>query len=230
MKIAVCISGQPRAYDKAYEYLSKNLLNDYEVDIFFHTWENNVYETKDVVDLYKPKSYNVTKSLPKEFASRFTNIADPSYPAISTVSSYYSLFQASKLRIDYETEHGQYDFVVKTRFDYALNGKIPFDQLQKDRLYIPDCRMVPTRDFGNDQFAFGSSIVMTEYMNTYLYLNTFYELGVLMNGEDMMRANLHRSGLVGERLIYVNMNNPFPPGPYNGTTHSLIRDDMDKWK
>jgi hypothetical protein len=51
-----------------------------------------------------------------------------------------------------------------------------------------------------------------------------------MIGEDMMSANLKRAGLVGERLQYVDMNNPFPPGPYNGTPHSLIRDDMDLWK
>ena len=29
--------------------------------------------------------------------------------------------------------------------------------------------------------------------------------------------------------VYVDMNNPFPPGPHNGTWHSLIRDDYDQW-
>jgi hypothetical protein len=44
-----------------------------------------------------------------------------------------------------------------------------------------------------------------------------------------MRANLHEHNLHGENLVYVNMNNPFPPGEHNGTWHSLIRDDYAQW-
>jgi hypothetical protein len=123
-----------------------------------------------------------------------------------------------------------YDWVVKTRFDYAINGVIPFEQLDRNKLYIPNCRMSPLRDFGNDQFAFGASAVMTDYMSTYLYMRQYYDAGCAMIGEDMMSANLHRHGLIGENLVYVDMNNPFPPGKYNGTPHSLIRDDMELWK
>ena len=36
--------------------------------------------------------------------------------------------------------------------------------------------------------------------------------------------------LYGDYLEYVNMNNPFPPGEFNGTWHSLIRDDCGEWK
>ena len=105
-----------------------------------------------------------------------------------------------------------------------------FEQLDKSKLYIPNCRMVPSRDFGNDQFAFGSSSVLTEYMSTFLYMDQFYNAGCTMIGEDMLSANLRRSGLIGDRLVYVDMRNPFPPGKYNGTPHSLIRDDTELWK
>ena len=33
--------------------------------------------------------------------------------------------------------------------------------------------------------------------------------------------------LYGDYLEYVNMDNPFPPGEFNGTWHSLIRDDCE---
>jgi hypothetical protein len=46
----------------------------------------------------------------------------------------------------------------------------------------------------------------------------------------MMKAQLHQYGLHGEFLEYVNMNNPFSPGEFNGTWHSLIRDDCGEWK
>jgi hypothetical protein len=123
----------------------------------------------------------------------------------------------------------KYDWVIKARTDYALNVKIPFEELDNTKLYIPNCRMVPERDFGNDQFAFGSEETMFKYMSTYQNLDKYYEAGNQFIGEDMMRANLHEHGLIGEKLVYCNMNNPFPPGPHNGSWHSLIRDDYDQW-
>lgn len=232
MKIAVCISGQPRAYAQGYEYMKRNLLDKYDCDIFIHTWKNKVYNTDDVISLYKPKLHEVEN--PYEdgiFDHLFPNTPNAKgWPPTATVSMFYSMFKSLTLKAEYEMEVGKYDWVVKTRFDYAINGVIPFEQLDRNRLYIPNCRMTPMRDFGNDQFAFASNGIMTDYMSTYLYLRFYYEGGVPMIGEDMMSANLNRHGLTGENLVYVDMKNPFPPGPYNGTPHSLIRDDMELWK
>lgn len=230
-RIAVCISGQPRSFQKGYQFVKKNLIDNNDCDVFIHTWENDVYDCKDVIDLYKPVSYKIEKFPEGEFDKKYTNTPNPSvFPARNSVMAYYSIFQSMLLKIDNELKTKQYDWVVKTRFDYAVNGRLPFDQLDKNKLYIPNCRVVPTRDFGNDQFAFGSSSVMNDYMSTYINLDTFYNMGVQMNGEEMMRANLHKHNLIGDRLMYVDMNNPFPAGPYNGTPHSLIRDDMELWK
>lgn len=232
MKIAVCISGQPRAYKQGYEYLKRNLLDRYDCDIFIHTWHNKVYRTVDVIDLYKPKLWSAEDSFATEpFDSKYTNTPNAKgWPPHATVSMFYSLFQSLMLKTNYEIKNQRYDWIVKTRFDYALNAIIPFEKLDSNTLYIPNCRMTPLRDFGNDQFAFGSNRVMTDYMTTYLYMDHYYNAGCAMIGEDMMSANLHRHDLVGKNLMYVDMNNPFPPGPYNGTPHSLIRDDMELWK
>jgi len=232
MKIAVCISGQPRAYKEGYEYLKRNLLDHYDCDIFIHTWRNRVYDTGTVLALYKPTRAKVDEKLPESVLNRkytFTPNAR-NWPPFATVSSFYSLFQSLLLKVEEETFYQPYNWVVKTRFDYALNFKIDFESLDPQNLYIPNCRMVPTKDFGNDQFAFGRTNIMNDYMSTYLNLDHYYRMGTAMIGEDMMRANLRKYGLVGDRLEYVDMNNPFPPGPYNGTPHSLIRTDMDLWK
>ena len=232
MKIAVCISGQPRAYAQGYEYMKHNLLDKYDCDIFIHTWHNKVYRSGDVIELYKPVDFLVENTLSKSFYdSKFTNTPNAAgWSPHATVSMFYSMFQSLFLKTKHELLFSKYDWIVKTRFDYAINGVIPFEQLDKNKLYIPNCRMTPMRDFGNDQFAFGSNMIMTDYMSTYLYMNEYYEAGCAMIGEDMMSANLHRHGLIGENLVYVDMKNPFPPGPYNGTPHSLIRDDMELWK
>jgi hypothetical protein len=123
----------------------------------------------------------------------------------------------------------QYDWVIKSRTDYALNVQIPFDIWDNRKLYIPDCRMVPMKDFGNDQFAFSSQENMLKYMSTFDHIDEYYNSGTQFIGEELMSANLHRYNLYGPNLEYVNMSNPFPPGPHNGTWHSLIRDDYEEW-
>jgi hypothetical protein len=89
--------------------------------------------------------------------------------------------------------------------------------------------MVPTRDFGNDQFAFSGSQNMNKYMQTFLHIPKYYKEGTQIIGEDLMSANIKHFGLTGDKLVYVDMKNPFPPGAHNGTPHSLIRDDYEQW-
>jgi hypothetical protein len=225
MKIALCFAGLPRFFEKGYEYYEKNLLKHYDVDVFFHTWDDTDYEK--VFNLYKPKDFSVSKKLNSETTnSTYTRCADSvNFPAYATVSSFCSIYHSCLVKTNYEFRNGfVYDWVIKTRFDYALNLMIPFEKLTSSKLYVPHCRYTPAHDFCNDQFAFSSSSNMNKYMSTYLFMNHFYEQGSIMNAEDMLSENLKYHNLIGEKMVYVDMNNPFPPGPKNATPHSLIRD------
>lgn len=222
MKIALCFSGQARSFEKGYEYYKKNLLDHYDVDVYIHSWKFE--NERNLLELYRPKSYEFETPPLGNFDNRYTNTPNPQkHPPKFTYRMLYSMFRCSQIVL------GNYDWVIKSRTDYALNVKIPFEKLDNQLLHIPNCRMVPQRDFGNDQFAFSSQENMLKYMSTYVNIDKYYNAGNQFIGEDMMRANLHEHGLHGEKLVYVDMNNPFPPGPHNGTWHSLIRDDYDQW-
>jgi hypothetical protein len=127
-----------------------------------------------------------------------------------------------------EIQYGQYDWVIKSRFDFALSEPLPFDRFIKDTIYMPPCRRVFGDWLGNDQFAVGDSNIMNKYMSTYTRMNEYYVNGTQMIGEEMLRANLLAYNIAG-RIGYVDLKPPFPPGPRNGTPHFLIRDDIDKW-
>jgi hypothetical protein len=223
MKIALCFCGQARSFEKGFEYYKRNLLDHYDVDVYIHGWKMPNGE-KALVQLYNPKDYLLEDKLVGNYDSIYTNTPNSQkWPPRFTYSALYSMAQANTL-ID-----GEYDWVIKSRTDYALNTKIPFEELDNTKLYIPNCRMVPERDFGNDQFAFSSQENMNKYMTAWDHVDEYYDSGVQFIGEDIMQANLRKHGLVGDKLVYVNMNNPFPPGPHNGTWHSLIRDDYEQW-
>lgn len=221
MKIALCFSGQLRSFEKGYEYYKRNLLDHYDVDVYIHSWTPG---NPEIVKLYNPKNVLFSTPLLENVNNKYTNTPNPQkFPPNNTYSMLYSMYMVSKML------KTKYDWVIKSRTDYALNVQIPFDKLDNTKLYIPNCRMVPERDFGNDQFAFGSQSTMDKYMKTYLFIDEYYAAGNQFIGENMMQANLHKHNLHGENLVYVNMNNPFPPGPHNGTWHSLIRDDYEQW-
>jgi hypothetical protein len=241
MKIALQLSGQPRGYKKAYEYLHKNFLQHYDVDVFFHTWDQSVYSTDTVEEYYKPVSCLVTTPFNRETVdtinSKYIKTPDAkNWPPSATLSSFYSIWAANNLRVRHEIHTDTaYDYVMRTRFDFALNTDIStqFDRLRSvmdsGLIIVPSDRGTGNPFFCNDQWAFGTGRAITEYCSTYMFLMDFYKSGVQFIGEDLLSANLKRIR-GNHRIVLLDMKHPFPPGLYNGTPHSLVRDDMELWK
>lgn len=231
-KVALCLSGQLRSVKAGYEYIKKNLLDQYNVDVFLHTWNNGPsIHWVSIHESYKPLIAKDSIVFNGESIDRkYPKVASVKHPARNTVSMYYSVFMANLLKKEYELEKGfTYDAVVRCRTDYALNIVPDILNMELNKVYVPNCRMVPDRNFCNDQFAYGSSRVMDAYSETFCNLDKLYEMGFPMNAEEMLSGNLQLNRLVGDNLVYVDMRNPFPPGPLNGTTHSLIREDFREW-
>lgn len=228
MRIALCLSGQPRSFRAGYEYYRKNLLDKYDVDVFIHTWQGK--DAQDVCNYYHPMTFASDTSLSPLLNEKYTNTPDAiKWPPMFTVSALYSTFRSCLMKIDNEIKTSQYDWVIKTRFDFALPVEIPFDSLERGKLYMPPCRLKAFGDWlGNDQFAIGDSDIMNKYMSTYLNIERYYNSGIQMIGEEMLRANLLENNLK-KSIVYIDMPPPFPPGPRNGTPHFLIRDDVEEW-
>ena len=235
MKIALCISGQPRMWEKGFEYHYKNIIKGNDVTVFLHSWEMPGEEMQKISAKYEAVNF-VTSPNPTVDLSKYTNTPPPSPNwkvkdgRMSTYAQMFAIKECMQSKSDYEAYHDmKFDWVVRSRFDFAINARIPFETLNPNKLYIPNCRMSPNRDFGNDQFAFSSSENMDKYADAYNHIDEFYNSGVQYMMEDFMSANWKRNNLVGENLVYCDVNHPFPPGEYNGTWHSLLREDMEEW-
>lgn len=233
MRVALCLSGQPRSWRTGYDYIYKNLLSKHDVDVFLHFWaeDNDAQLVSDIVDLYKPVKWKTRKEFISSYFNRFERNGGPGWPPRNPYHSYYSVFHCNLLKKDHEIEQGHYyDYVVRTRFDYALNRELPFNEVLENKIYIPADRMNETRTVGSDAFAFGTSKTVDRYCMTYMFLDFLYDhANVPMNAEEMLAGNLAIQGLTGNNLIYVDMNNPFPPDRFGSMQHSFIRDDYLKW-
>lgn len=219
MKIALCLTGLPRSYRQGYEYIHANLLSKYDTDVFFHTWITD--DCLDLIQVYNPKSYLFEKPLGKLFAEKYTRISNPNFPAYNTASSFYSVFNSILLKRKYELSNDiTYDFVVRCRFDMALNFVPDFNESVSDLLYVPDDLTHIGSPLISDHFAYGSSKIIDRYSMTFLNLDMLYESGVRMNSEEMCTANIELNSLKVRRI---SMNNPFPPDQFGILSHSFIR-------
>ncbi len=137
MKIAICISGQPRNYEKGYLELKKWFLDKYDCDVYIHTWKDTSpmdaghkfvperqYQFTDadydnIIKLYNPKTWYFQKPIPFDA----TNIKGPhlDYRLNSLLSASYSIHACYNLVREWGIE---YDLIIRTRFDLEFTNYI----------------------------------------------------------------------------------------------------------
>ena len=203
MKIAICISGQPRNVEQGFEYIRPNLIEGNDVDVFVHTWWNpEVVGTSymrvgrevsapvesDVItkigQLYNPVSMLVQHQImfdEKNYAER----AYPSVIPFASLSHKYSLMRVHELR----RECGRtYDVVVRIRFDLALQTKILFKEYDLNTVHIPNGWPHPVGT--DDAFAFGNPANMDVFSNLFNCMEDLYERGIAFCDELLLNQHL----------------------------------------
>lgn len=229
MKIALCLSGQPRSFEKGYEYHKKNLLDHYNVEVFIHSWMYPEELLDKIEALYKPKDVEYELPLNERYFDKY-RVGNVQYPAYNTTQMFYGVFMANQICKKYsQTLNIKYDVVIRSRFDFAINAVLPYDEIEDGKIYVPNCRQNPEHTVANDQYAYGRPEVMNLYAQTYNNIDFLHSHGCPYNGEELMCANLNAYGLTGNNLVYVEVQHPFEPDKYGSMRHSLIRDDFSDW-
>jgi hypothetical protein len=158
MKVALCISGQPRSVESGWESL-KVIIENNNPDVFVHTWWDDTYldegvptshmgtETnihKDTLrvieDLYNPISMVVDP--PKDVfdgcdnelrRDRIVNIdvSESSNYIYNSSSMWWSLKQSIELKKGFEVDNRfLYDVVIRARFDLFVDKFLDFSKTE----------------------------------------------------------------------------------------------------
>jgi len=164
MKIALCLSGQPRSIKESFGYIKNNLMIPNNItDVFIHTWWRPEWKDKtfinhhsrpnhnfsgteieDIKRLYSPKSLLVENDLDyhehvkKEYAENDDYISQEKLNIINTYFGYYSTFKVNELKNKYGEENGiKYDMIVKTRLDICPLKILSLQHLDSSKLHVP---------------------------------------------------------------------------------------------
>jgi hypothetical protein len=188
MKVALCISGQPRSVEAAFPYIEENIIKVNNPDIFIHSWiddnikgkrpvaaggevasdmvPNNIDEI--ILDLYRPKRHIFEPQ--KEFDEK--NYNDRKLQFIrpkNSLSQKYSVLKAFSLCASNEKE---YSAVIRMRFDWAIKVPMKVWDYPLENVIVPnDC---PHRGGYNDQFAFSTFSNMATYSALYGSIDELY--------------------------------------------------------
>ena len=170
MKIALCISGEPRSSMFCYPYLYDAFMNnEHQVDVFVHTWK----ECR-ALDLYKPKKLEIN-SFPEALNMILPTLNLNDVQIEGNVKTNVLMFCSIKKSFD--LIDSEYDIVIRTRFDLLLQPKFDIEsvltdlQNKKYDIYIPNVEF----NLGgyNDQVAIGTYDAMKVYSDTFFNLNKF---------------------------------------------------------
>jgi hypothetical protein len=159
MRVALCLSGQPRTWRRTRESLLA-FFAGHAVEVFFHTWdEGDPAEHAALVDAYRPRAHAFGErplflAEKRLMAQRF-----PKRPPLTILDMFHSV--AESLALAAAEGDGTYDLVVRARFDALFDGRWSGELPAAGELILPDA--YPDPSGCNDQFAIGRPADMWTY-------------------------------------------------------------------
>jgi hypothetical protein len=203
MKIALCLSGQPRGLPNSYNLLKENLIEPNNItDIFIHNWfdSNSIgrpfdsaqpsqsekigawhEQTEEFLNRLKPKK--IILEAPKSFSEfeKLTNL--PHAVQTRLASAFYSAFICNKLKKEYEQENNLiYDIVIKTRIDINYHKKIIIENFLNNlnAIYVADMHhhmrindSYPTQKSGFTYSSLGDTFALGSSKNIDIFTSIF---------------------------------------------------------
>jgi hypothetical protein len=174
MRIAICLSGQPRSIQYTKNGILHHFSGNHTYDFFCHSWNANSWKIKkDQVNwgnTEKVDEVDLETQL-LEFSPKYYKISDSSVlgsnSSVPWQSLFYSFMYSVYLKKKYEIENNfRYDLVVKCRYDLAFDPNFKFNPKEKfhslDINTAHGARMarVYQRTNVSDVIFFGSSTAM----------------------------------------------------------------------
>lgn len=138
MKIAIQLFGHLRTYKECYLALKEYLLNNYDCDVFLHTWDTIDHSTKTWHNRFMPNAKDNTQDIVNELKSIYNlkdikiehqdikdlgviNAINKDISIFGMQCMFHSMKEVNSLREKYQQENNvQYDFVITLRPDLKL--------------------------------------------------------------------------------------------------------------
>lgn len=121
MKVALLLTGLPRKVQEGYTHYWKNIVENYDTDVYLHFWEDEEYEK--VLEVYNPKKF--IKEIPFKFTEYRCGVVSPNDDMSRPIEQYdvAGNFRALPMFYSWQTGYNliedEYDCIIRSRYDIA---------------------------------------------------------------------------------------------------------------
>jgi hypothetical protein len=196
MKIALALHGQPRFFEICYQHFFSNIIENFDCDIYFHTWWsqkliNTIYPCSNhAKNTLTDEDLQITKDIPDKLIKIYQPVdflfEDYSIfqknPTLWNNPQYYSQWAVKDLIVESKIK---YDLVIRSRFDLMCTQDLTF--VYDDSLWVASCCPYTDGRF-QDMFSISNQKVFEKISDTYLNLSEFSKYG---EGHDKMEWALY---------------------------------------
>lgn len=202
IRVALCISGAPRFYNKALEQFLHQISGFSHCDIFFYIWHTNEVEDARLGEEIKSLASETINVVQVVFADEYH--ADVTHDYVckngtiveNIYKMYYAIRECHALAVAHQQSVGIiYDYFIRSRADITLSGLVNVSEFAgfADHVIIPS----NSSDFDiNDQMAIAAPDAMNVYANLFDHIEKYTQLpkpGALMNPEYLLKHHLTSS-------------------------------------
>jgi hypothetical protein len=219
MKVALVISGLARKVEEGYTQYFKNIIDNYDTDVYLHYWEDTNYdEYKKVLDVYSPKKYIALKPFSFEKYQIGISVANGMDSTSRPMPEYGIKGCFNSLPIFYGWQSAfnlieeKYDCIIRSRYDIGNDDMVFLDMLDLNKINIsahhwsgseiPDDNLLITNQLNanlllSDIFDTHIKIIQSEkviYFNEFNFMNILKEkkLYNLINKSNQLKFSLLR--------------------------------------
>ena len=136
MKVALLLTGLPRKIEEGYEHYWKNIVENYDTDVYLHFWEDEEY--KKVLNVYNPVKF--VKEIPFKFTEYCYGVVSPNDDMSRPLEQYdvAGNFRALPMFYSWQTGYnlieGEYDCIIRSRYDLGTPNQIKLENLDLTKI------------------------------------------------------------------------------------------------
>jgi hypothetical protein len=137
MKVALLLTGLPRKVEEGYENYWKNIVENYNTDVYLHFWEEEEYEK--VLEVYNPKKYICEKPFKfTEYKIGISSSTDVEYEwkHYDVADSFRVLPMFYGWQSGYQLIEGEYDCIIRSRYDMSSPNPIKLENLDLSKINV----------------------------------------------------------------------------------------------
>lgn len=220
MKVAVLLSGLPRMVEEGYLDCWKSIIDNYDTDIYLHSWKDLSWGCNWETVLNTYSSLPQTKSIHIQTPFKFTKYKEgiqlphtdksrplPEYDVMSCFRQLPMFYSWQKVYQNMFETNIHYDCIIRSRYDVKINQIIDLNDINLNNLNV-----APSENFYDD------NLCISNYKNSFTIFKSIFDnvlqhsrnTGILNSAENTWTNMIHISGInvsVDYRLSFSLLRN-----------------------